>query len=179
MQLGRFTLLVAMLATLTGCWEREPMNVPVAGYNFSDHSVISIWANKGWVGSVSYKQGGGSVCCVSLPYRYAPGTRITLDWDRYDCTVTDNECATKYKDKEWPIKRIHKVVEVPPYEAKDVAELQLAFLPNDEVRVYADGALFSYEKHPSRKEFGDLLAQGMRPLDSLWPKVAAKVEASR
>ncbi|KMN35342.1 hypothetical protein VI26_11825 [Chromobacterium sp. LK1] len=172
-------LLFATLLALTGCWEREPMNVPVASYNYTDHSVISIWVNKGWVGSVSYKQGGGSTCCVSLPYRYAPGTRITLDWDRYDCTVSNNECATKYKDKDWPIKRIHKVVEVPPYQAKDVAELQLAFLPNDEVRVYAESRGFRHVDHPSHKEFGTLL-EWNRPLEGQWPKPnTTKPEASR
>ncbi|KMN35341.1 hypothetical protein VI26_11820 [Chromobacterium sp. LK1] len=153
----------------------------MASYNFSDHTVSDIWVNKAWVGSVIQGGGGGSTCCVSLPYRYAPGTKITLDWDRYDCTISNNECLAKYKGRQWPIKRIHKVVEVPPYQAKDVAELQLALLPNDEIRVYAGGVYFSHLQHPAWKEFGDLLARGLRPLEGEWPvqNTRLKLEASQ
>lgn len=179
MQLGRFTLLIAMLATLTGCWEHEPIGVPVANYNFSQHDINSVWVNGKWAGLVRVEEGGAQAGWVSLPATYQPGITVTVDWERNACVHGTSECAKRDKDGEIIQVKFRKTVAVQPYDAKDVAELQLAFLPNDEVRGYADGALFSYEKHPSRKEFGGLLAQGMRPLESLWPRAGIKSEASR
>ncbi|AXE30583.1 hypothetical protein DK842_12120 [Chromobacterium phragmitis] len=169
----RSIILMILVTLLTGCLEKAPVNIPVAGYNFTDHSVISIWIDKKWVGSVSHAQGGASTCCVSLPYNYKPGTKLTLDWDRYDCSVSNNECIEKYKGKDWPIKRIHREVEIPPYNMNSVAELQLAFLPGDEVRAYADNRSFSHSEHPSHKEFGNLLEDTV-PLEGKWPKARNK-----
>ncbi|AXE35955.1 DUF3304 domain-containing protein [Chromobacterium phragmitis] len=164
----RLVALAILGILLTGCFERSPLNIPIAGYNFTDRTIKNIWVNKSWSGSVIQGGGGGAVCCVSIPFNYKPGEKITIDWEVYDCTISNNECAEKYKGKEWPTKMLHKVIEIPHYNSEDVAELQLAFLPNDEIRAYANGSLFSYEKHPSRNEFGDLLATGVRPLENEW-----------
>lgn len=179
MQLGRFTLLIAMLATLTGCWEREPIGVPVANYNFSQHDINSVWVNGKWAGLVRVEEGGAQAGWVSLPATYQPGTTVAVDWERNVCVHGTPACAKRDKDGEIIQVKVRKTVAVQPYDAKDVAELQLAFLPNDDIRAYAGGMYFSHPKHPAWKEFGDLLARGLHPLEGEWPKQNAKPEASK
>lgn len=178
MQLGRFTLLIAMLATLTGCWEREPIGVPVANYNYSQHDINSVWVNGKWAGLVRVKEGGAQAGWVSLPASYQPGTTVVVDWERNACVHGTPACAKRDKDGEIIQVKVRKTVAVPRYEAKDVSKLQLAFLPNDEVRAYADSRNFRHPEHPSHAEFGSLL-EWIAPLEGQWPKQSAKPEASK
>ena len=103
---------------------------------------------------------------------------MTVDWERNACVHATIDCNKR--DKNGAIIQVskRKIVQVHQYNSTTVAELQLAFLPNDEVRAYADGANFSYAEHPSREEFGDLLAIGTRPIENQWPVKRKKTGAS-
>ncbi|MEO4030142.1 DUF3304 domain-containing protein [Chromobacterium vaccinii] len=164
----KIVTLFILTLLMAGCKE-EPLGVPVGAYNFTKHDVNSVWVNGKWAGLARSEEGGGSAGWVSLPRTYKPGTTVTVDWERSVCVHNSPDCRKRDKNGDFIQVTKRKTVEIYPYIASEVAELQLAFLPNDEVRAYANGAAFSYSMHPSRKEFGNLLANGNRPLEGLWP----------
>lgn len=171
-----FRALAALLiiAMLGACERRKTIHTDVGTFNFTDHVITSAWINNAWVGNVRTKEGGGSVCCVALPRVYQPGYTITVDWERYDCISSISECFYKYKSGEWPIKTLQKTLTIPPYTDKSAGELQLVFLPGDEIRVYASMLGLGHPQHQARAEFGDLLAHDYQPLEGIWPSPALK-----
>ncbi|WP_080762318.1 DUF3304 domain-containing protein [Chromobacterium violaceum] len=170
-------ILFILIIFLSGCKE-EPIGVPVSAFNFTEHDINSIWVNGKWAGLARSEEGGGSAGWVSLPRTYRPGTTVTVDWERSVCVHNTPDCRRRDKNGDFIQITKRKIVQVHQYNSATVAELQLAFLPNDDVRAYADGANFSYVGHPSREEFGDLLAIGTRPIESQWPVRQKKAEAS-
>ncbi|WP_081527465.1 DUF3304 domain-containing protein [Chromobacterium violaceum] len=174
----KFILLMTWIIFLCGC-EEKPIEVPVSAFNFTEHDINSVWVNGKWAGLARTNEGGGSAGWVTLPRTYKPGTTVTVDWERNACVHATLDCQKR--DKNGDILQVtkRKIIQVHPYNSKTVAELQLAFLPNDDVRAYADGANFSYAEHPSREEFGNLLAAGTRPIENQWPIKGGKAGASK
>lgn len=168
-KLNRVLSGLLILFSLNACAKDPTIYPDVELYNFTDYGIINAWINSEWVGDSPSNQGGGSVCCASVPRVYQSEHTITVEWERYDCINSIYECFYNYKSGEWPTKTFSKQIKIAPYTKDDLFSVQLVFLPNDEVRAYLTGFYFLHEKHPSRAEFGDLLEDGTRPLEKIWP----------
>ncbi|MEO9384572.1 DUF3304 domain-containing protein [Chromobacterium phragmitis] len=168
MKLVRLIAISITIILLTGCLEKNPIDIPVASFNFSSHDINSIWVNGKWAGLVRVGEGGGQAGWVSLPADYKPGTTIIVDWERNACAHGTLECAKRDKNGDIFEKKLQRIVTVPFYDSNRVAVLQLAFLPNDDIRAYAESRSFKHPDHPSHKEFGALL-EWNAPLEGQWP----------
>ncbi|OQS47515.1 hypothetical protein B0T49_15545 [Chromobacterium violaceum] len=156
--------------------ESSSVDSPMQVFNFTDHVITSAWVNGEYAGRSRTNENGGTTCCVTIPATYQPGITVTVNWERNACTSSNEECFEKYgkKDLDFPQVKLQKTVTLPPYNVKEVSELQIAFLPNDEIRAYADNRRFERIDHPSVAEFGNLLQDGPRPLEKLWMSTNAK-----
>ncbi|WP_139167104.1 DUF3304 domain-containing protein [Chromobacterium sphagni] len=168
---------------LQGCEEKKEsssVDSPMQIFNYTDHVITSVWINGEWAGRSRTNENGGTTCCVSIPATYRLGITMIVNWERNACTSSNKECYEKYgkKDLDFPQVKLQKTITLPPYDTKEVSELQIAFLPNDEVRVYADNRGFERLDHPSVAEFGNLLQDGPRPLEKLWVNITGKQGAS-
>lgn len=171
------------MVLLQGCEEKKESSStdsPMQVFNFTDHVITSAWVNGEYAGRSRTNENGGTTCCVKIPTTYQPGITVTVNWERNACTSSNEECFEKYgkKNLDFPQIKLQKTVTLPPYDIKEVSELQIAFLPNDEVRAYADNRGFSRIDHPAVAEFGNLLKEGSRPLEKYWPVVIKNESAS-
>lgn len=94
----------------------------LVGYNYTDQYVAAYSVN-GYPGANIYPHagGGGFVCCISVPREWQPGMTVTVKW-------TEDRNAN-------PVPWKTRVVEVPPYTAKDRGHFAVHFFANDEVTV--------------------------------------------
>ncbi|WP_082107289.1 DUF3304 domain-containing protein [Chromobacterium vaccinii] len=164
----RLLLTILFIATLTGCKD-EMVAVPVGAYNYTNHDINTVWANGKWVGGPRVNEGGGTAGSIELPMKYASGTIVKVEWQRNACIHGTPDC--KKRDASGNIIQVFgsKTVTIPPYDGETMAEVQILLLPNNEVRIYADNRGITHPDHPSHKEFGNILDDGLRPLDGIWP----------
>ncbi|MEN7431712.1 DUF3304 domain-containing protein [Chromobacterium sp. TRC.1.1.SA] len=172
----RILFILSLIAILAGCKD-EMVSVPVGAYNYTNHDINTVWANGKWVGGPRVNEGGGIAGSINIPMQYTPGTTVKVEWERNACVHGTEEC--KKRNASGEIIQIfgRKTVTIPPYDGSSMAEVQILLLPNDEVRVYADNRGITHPDHPSHKEFGTLLDDGLRPLNGLWP--SKEKEASK
>ncbi len=103
----------------------------VTGYNHTQRSITFSVSNQAG-GYLSPHTGGGSTsCCVSLPAKWRPGTKVFVSW-----VVGKGKAMT---DTE---------VEVPEYRAEEVSKLNVHFLRDGSIRVFATMLDLRHPKYP-------------------------------
>lgn len=155
--LPRQTLLVGLLAfALTGCDvatrnEQDDAFSPsgLSAYNYSNEGIQEFYLDGAWGSGVGIGGGGGAVCCVSVPKKWRPDLTVTLEWRRSDCGkgVDENGWSNCRNDPANPTRIIKRTIPIEPYDRAE--NVQVMFLPNDEIRIYVSGLSPSHPEHPS------------------------------
>jgi hypothetical protein len=134
-----------------------PMNVGITGYNFTNEGVQEYYVDGSRGSNLPPLGGGGKTsCCVSLPDRWTPHLKVTVDWTighytepwekRKHMTVAEeSDCC-------WTQRTLSKTVRVERYGEKG-GRLQVFFLPNDEVQVWVYDAGPQNPEHPSGRGY--------------------------
>jgi hypothetical protein len=134
-----------------------PMNVGITGYNFTNEGVQEYYVDGSRGSNLPPLGGGGKTsCCVSLPDRWTPHLKVTVDWTighytepwekRKHMTVAEeSDCC-------WTQRTLSKTVPVERYGEKG-GRLQVFFLPDDEVQVWVYDAGPQNPEHPSGRGY--------------------------
>lgn len=103
-------------------------------YNFTDVSIVDLYVNGTWGGSINKHSGGGSsVCCVLVPEKWRPGLVVNVKWHK-----TEDQ-------------KLYVVeAEIPQY--TESAGLQILFMKNDQVKVYLQDYWPCTPMHPMPKD---------------------------
>jgi hypothetical protein len=153
-------LLLALL--LTACRQSadqaatpaKPTGTPVSisGYNYTIEGIQEFYVNGAWGSNLGIADGGGStVCCVQLPDKWTPGLSATVKWERSDCGGNgpgNARCPFGTGGEGWHLKNLDATVPIEPYERP--YDLQVMFLPGDEIKLYVFGAGPINPAHPSK-----------------------------
>lgn len=168
--------LFTILLILVGCSKEvksELKNDPIAApgyiFNFTNHSINSVWVNGKWIGSAPVNAAGGAVCCVELPRPYQTETTLTIEWERNICKGFSDECLKRDKEGNILQEKLKRKIKIHPYDSEKISMLQIVFLPGDDIRAYAGMLGLEHPNHPSHKEFGDLLTGKYAPLEGVGP----------
>ena len=129
----------------------EGSPVSISGYNYTIEGIQEFTVNGQWGGSVSIGAGGGSnVCCVMLPKKWQPGLTAEVEWRRSDCggNGPGNERCPIGKRPWAPAKTLKKTVPIDFYDRP--YGMYVAFLPNDEVKIYVTPVGLANPEHPAK-----------------------------
>lgn len=143
-------LAIVLVGTLTaGCdaKEAEPpvaenneIGLTVEGLNYSDTSVGPFYVNDQWAGNALSYAGGRSVATsIGLPKVWRAGLTVTISW---------SNDALYAKD---PKALYSRVVEIPHYNGLQGGTFWVAFLPNDQIKVYASSVGPGHPKFPDKE----------------------------
>ncbi len=106
--------------------ENEAIGLTVEGLNYSGVPIGVFYVNDQWAGNVSTYAGGYSVATgISLPYIWHSGLKVTIKW-RNDLLYARE-----------PEGLYTTVADVPQYTGLPGGTLWVAFLPNDQIKVFA------------------------------------------
>jgi len=142
---------VFLLISLTACDSKDEGSASsIAGYNYTIEGIQEFYVNGAWGGGISIGGGGGSyVCCIMLPKTWTPGLSATVTWRRSDCggNGPGNERCPIGGDT-WHFKNLEATVPIEPYDRPYTT--YVAFLPNDEVKIYVTPMGLLSSKHPAK-----------------------------
>ncbi len=103
----------------------------LAGYNHTGQPIGSFYINGVWGGNISPGSGGGSfVCCVDLPEKWAQGYAVDVMWDDHNGQSH------------------HRKVQVPQYDSKTVAYLNVHFLRSGDIKIFALRMTLRHRDYP-------------------------------
>ena len=130
----------------------EKVGVGITGYNFTNEGVQEFFVNGGYGSNLPpYGGGGATSCCVSVPAQWIPDLRVTVDWtighftkpweERKGMSLADMEKCC------WTQRTLSKTVPIEWYDRP--GNVQVFFLPNDEIKVYSSGLDLGHPDHPS------------------------------
>lgn len=143
---------VFLLIGLTACDSKDEGSASsIAGYNYTNEGIQEFYVNGAWGGGISIGGGGGSfVCCIMLPKKWTPGLSATVKWVRSDCQGDRvKRCPRGTGGNGWqPDKALEATVPIEPYDRPDTT--YVAFLPNDEVKIYVTPMGLLSSKHPAK-----------------------------
>lgn len=104
----------------------EGIGLQVEGLNYSGIPIGVFYVNDQWAGNVStYAGGGGTATAIGLPELWHPDLKVAIKW-RNDVLYA--------KD---PKGLYTNVVDIPRYEGLKGGVFWVAFLPNDQIKVFA------------------------------------------
>ena len=149
--LGLLLLAIVLQSCSKSTDETQPEGTPasVTGYNYTFEGIQEFYVNGAWGGGVSVGGGNGQVCCVQLPDRWTPGLTAKVHWVRSDCgdeNVGGKRCP--FGGDSWPHKDLEATVAIEPYDRP--GDVQVMFLPKDEIKIYVFGAGPINPAHPSK-----------------------------
>lgn len=134
-----------------GAGKLKSSPVSISGYNYTIEGIQEFYVNGQWGGNVSIGAGGGSnVCCVNLPKKWQPGLSAEVTWRRSDCggSGPGNERCPIGKRPWAPAKTLKATVPIDFYDSPD--GMYVAFLPNDEVKIFVSRMGLSNPNHPAK-----------------------------
>lgn len=146
-----------MVCVLQGCGKtEEPAKEEgsassISGFNYSNEGIQEFYVNGQWGGAISIGGGYGNVCCVVIPDKWAPGLSATVTWRRSDCGGSgpgNNRCPFGTGGEGWHHKTLEATVPVEPYDRPN--DVQVMFLPNDEVKIHVSHFDPDHPDHPSK-----------------------------
>jgi hypothetical protein len=119
-KIAGFLAFILLSVLLSSCRASDDtMGVDIVGYNHTDHDIGSFYVNDAGGAFEARHEGGGAVCCVSIPRKYKAGMSVTVKWtDEMD---------------EHPQTRM---ITVPPYTPADGGMFAVHFLRNGEIKVF-------------------------------------------
>ena len=148
---------LALSLALAGCEPPAPrvakeMSVGITGYNFTAEGVQAYYVNDIRGSNLPpYGGGGGTSCCVSLPGQWTPGLTVKVDWTMGDWKVPYAQIAHLSTKEQmtccWIERTLSKTVPVERY--GEGGDVQVFFLPNDEIKVWVSNLGLGHERHPS------------------------------
>lgn len=109
-----------LLATLSigGCFGEEKATPTIIGYNHTGMYIHRFSVNGYWAGNLFEHSGGGSrICCASIPRKFRPGLKVTIEWETDDDKIYQRE------------------VEIPPY-GDSISRFNVHFLSDGNVKVF-------------------------------------------
>jgi len=127
---------IVLVGTLTtGCDAKEAtppaaeeneIGLQVEGLNYSGVPIGVFYVNDQWAGNVGMYAGGRSVATsIGLPKVWRPGLKVTIKWRNDVLYAKDPQGLYTH------------VLEIPPYGDMLQGSLWVAFLPNDQIQIYA------------------------------------------
>ena len=125
-------LLILSLAGLVACSAKEDAKPDttaggsIVGLNYTGEGIQWFLVDGAGGGGVNRYGISGDVCCATYPRKWTPELKVTVKWERSDGREPDG--------KRWKLKSVEKTVPIEKY--TEPGEVYVAFLPNDEVRVY-------------------------------------------
>ncbi len=120
--------------------ENDEIGLTVEGLNYSDTSVGPFYVNDQWAGNALSYAGGRSVATsIGLPKVWRAGLTVVISWSN-DALYAKNPKAL-----------YSKVVEIPHYNDLQGGTFWVAFLPNDQIKVYASPVGPGHPKFPDRE----------------------------
>jgi hypothetical protein len=140
-------LLASAVAALAGvlstgvAFGLDRLSTGVTGYNHTDQEIT--WTVNNQAGGYTFPHTGGgkTSCCVSLPAKWRPGTKVVVSW------VVGT--GTKMTDTE---------VQVPRYQTDQVGGLNVHFLRDGSIRVFATMLDLRHPDYPLKGEAAQLKA---------------------
>ncbi|MCE1238728.1 MAG: DUF3304 domain-containing protein [Azonexaceae bacterium] len=155
-RLAQYFLLALAVFLAQGCdkpgnTKPEGSASSITGYNYTADGIAEFFVNGAWGGGLGIGSDYGNVCCVMLPDKWTPGLSATVEWRRTDCGGLDDQGRIKCYDMEigtWPKKTLKKEVPIEPYDHPGA--VQVMFLPNDEVKIYAVPFDPDHPDHPAK-----------------------------
>ena len=134
----------------------QKSSVSLRGYNFTAEGVEEFFVDGYWAANLPpYGGGGGDICCAMLPAHWSPDLRVTVRWTVSHYTAPWEQ--RKHMSLEEEIKccvarrTLTKTVPIQPYDAPST--LQVLFLPNDEIEVWATRYDLGHPDHPSKRDY--------------------------
>jgi hypothetical protein len=151
-----------LLAAASGCEPKapkppEPMTSGITGYNYTREGVQEYYVNGNRGSNLPPYGGGGALsCCVALPAEWISGLTVDVDWTighytepwekRKGMTLAEeNKCC-------WSERTLRRAVPVERY-GKEGGDVQVFFLPNDELQVWVYDAGPQNPGHPSHRGY--------------------------
>jgi len=130
----------------------EKVGVGITGYNFMWEGVEEYYVNGGYGSNLPpYGGGGATSCCVSIPRQWTPDLRVTVDWTvgHYTKPYAERKHLSVTEDikQNWVQRTLSKTVPIERYDRP--GDVQVFFLPNDEIKVYSSGLDLGHPGHPS------------------------------
>lgn len=150
---------LTLLALTSACEPVEPAepassySAGITGYNFTSEGVQEFYINgQGGSNLPPFGGGGKTSCCVNVPKQWRPGLVAKIDW-------TMGRWTTPYESRKHlspaaqvaccsAERKLSKTVSIERYGVEG-GELQVFFLPNDEIEVWVSNYDLGHEKHPS------------------------------
>jgi hypothetical protein len=158
----RTAVVCLLLAGTLGCKPDspktpEPMILGITGYNYTDEGVQEYYVNDKRGSNLPAYGGGGSLsCCVSLPVQWNHELSVEVSWITGHWTVPIEKIqAMSTKEAiECCLDRraLSKTVSIEPY-GKEGGDVQVFFLPNDELQVWVYDAGPQNPGHPSHRGY--------------------------
>ena len=144
---------VILLISLNACDSKDEGSASsIAGYNYTNEGIQEFYVNRAWGGAISIGGGGGSyICCIILPKKWTPGLSATVTWRRSDCGGSgpgNERCPFGTGGEGWHNKTLEATIPIEPYDHPDTT--YVAFLPNDEVKIYVTPMGLLSPKHPAK-----------------------------
>lgn len=140
----RVLLALSLAAATTACANGKGpamLSTGVTGYNHTERSITFTVNNQAGDYLSPHTGGGSKSCCIGLPERWVPGTKVTVSWVMGKGTVmTDTE------------------VEVPAYERDKVSSLNVHFLRGGTIKVFATMMDLRHRDYPLQGEEAQLKA---------------------
>jgi hypothetical protein len=139
--------LTLALATLAACNDAQPrgssaastIGVELTGYNHTDKTIGAFYVNGQWGSNITPGSGGGSfVCCADLPIPWRPDLEVTVKWEDHDGVMHERK------------------VPVPRYEPKQLGGLNVHFLRNGDIKVFANMLSLWHPDYPLKGEEAEL-----------------------
>lgn len=144
--MGRLVLLCALAA----CSNGKTVSANLTGYNHTDKTIGAFYVDGVWGGNVTPPAGGGKfVCCTVLPSPWTETVFVKLTWEDHDG------------------KTHTKQVSVPRYDPRTLSRLNVHFLRDGEVKVFANRLSLWHPDYPLKGKEAEL--QPGVPIEVLLP----------
>jgi hypothetical protein len=141
-----FCLLLFALAT-SSCNYRDSPEASsnsgmgsIVGVNYTENGVQEFTVDGVWGANIgAYSGGGGHVCCLIYPKKWAPGYAVKVKWRR--------SAELKEDRSTWRIISLERLIYVENYEKG--GNVYVLFFPDDEVKVYISPVGIASPNFPS------------------------------
>jgi hypothetical protein len=129
----------------------------ITGYSYTSEGIQEFYVNDHRGSNVPAYGGGGALsCCVSLPAQWTQGLTVEVSWITGHWTVPIEKIqAMNIKEAIACCLERRSLTKTAPVEryGKDGGDVQVFFLPNDELQVWVYDAGPQNPNHPSHRGY--------------------------
>ncbi|WP_332289178.1 DUF3304 domain-containing protein [Aquincola agrisoli] len=151
----------ALLSLLCACRPAPPdpdalIGVSITGINYTGEGVQDFFVDGAWGANLpTYGGGGKTSCCVMLPRTWRPGLAVTVKWTighytrpwsyrKHLSIEEEGRCC-------WTQRSLEKTVPVKKYDRLE--DIQIFFLPDDQIEAWVYRSLPVDSEHPSGRPY--------------------------